>query len=56
MMQIMCWLHAAAFESTRRRAQECIFLYWKTFSCETFLCAYESYQEFYNFKKLQEQV
>ena len=50
----LCWLHGAAFASTRRRSQECVFLYWKTFPCETFLCAQWSYQEFYHLKKVQE--
>ena len=48
------WLHATAFVSTRRRAQECVFVHWKTFSWETFsLCDKGSYQEFYHLKKVQ---
>ena len=50
----LCWLHEAAFPSTLRRAQECVFRYWKTFPCETFSCAQWSYQEFYHLKKVQE--
>ena len=50
----LCWLHAVTFASTHRRAQECVFLYWKTFPCETFSCAQWSYREIYHLKKVQE--